>query len=407
MKTGELGKRHTYTLYDYRAISSTTQLVKPGNNSFCSTMLKLTMNPRKRSKRMRAYFSKLRQMGSPSSVLEMEDKAMEQMEMMADSLESLLGQQHSGHYACTDYLSLTAWQQNVYDLLDKDRLNVISPGDSRIDEFCREQIVEWSFRVVDYFRIDREVVAVSLSLLDRFLVICQCDRSTFKLAATTTLHLAVKLLHPCKLGELGILSDLSRGEFDMHDVASMERHILKALEWKLHPPTPIAISTILLDYIFSQRNLNLSTADVDDLYDISSFFTELAICDYYFVGLSPSVVALASLMNALEGMFGPDDKVSPVILAQARKLNIYNHEDLSTVSHRLWELYERSEECALHNNFDPMEEEKMDDSAAEIFVSKGPVSAGSPVSVQKPCNSMTSNEFMCALRSQTLRNGSW
>lgn len=373
-------------------------------------MLKLTMNPRKRSKRMRACFAKLRQMGSSSHcVIELENKAMEQVEMTADNLKSLLDQEASGIYSGMDYLSMTAFQQHIYDLVDKSRFQTQHPGDSRIDEFCREQIVEWSFRVVDYFRIDREVVAISLSLLDRFLGVCQCDRSTFKLAATTTLHLAVKVLHPCKLGELGILSDLSRGEFDMHDVACMERHILKALSWKLHPPTPVAISTILLDYIFCQHDLNLSNADIDDLYDISSFFTELALCDYFFVGITPSVVALASLMNALEGMFGPDNKVSHIILAQAGRLNIYRQQDLSTASHRLWELYERSEECALHNNFDPMEEEKVDESptSTEIFVNKGPVSEGSPVSVQKPCNSMTSNELMCAMRSQALRTGSW
>mmetsp|Transcript_631 Transcript_631/g.1164 ORF Transcript_631/g.1164 Transcript_631/m.1164 type:complete len:377 (-) Transcript_631:122-1252(-) len=374
------------------------------------TMLKLTMNPRKRSKRMRAYFAKLRQLGSQG--MEMENKAAEQRDMVAESIRVLLEQERSGMYSGIDYLSLTAWQKNIYDLLPKGRLNVQHQGDSGIDEYCREQIVEWSFRVVDYFRIDREVVAVSLSMLDRFLAICECDRSTFKLAATTTLNLSVKLLHPCKLGELGILSDLSRGEFDMHDVACMERHILQLLQWKLHPPTPIAFSTLLLDYIFSHQSLNLSATDVDDLYDISSFFTELALCDYYFVGVAPSSIALASVVNALEGMFGPDNKVSPLILSAASKLKIYAQQDLSTASHRLWELYERSEECALHNNFeDPMEEEKMSEPATtEIFVSKaGHSNAGSPVSVQqaKTCNSMTSNEFMCAMRSQALRNGSW
>lgn len=371
---------------------------------------------------MRAYFARLRQLGS-QGLVEMESKATEQREMVSETVQALLDQQESGDYTCVDYLSLTVWPQNVYDLLPKGRLqNMQHPGDSRVDEFCREQIVEWSFRVVDYFRIDREVVALSLSLLDRFLAICECDRSTFKLAATTTLHLAVKLLHPCKLGELGILSDLSRGEFDMNDVACMERHILQVLNWKLHPPTPIAFSTLLLDFIFSHQSLNLSSTDVDDLYDISSFFTELSLCDYYFVGVSPSSVALASVVNALEGMFGPENKVAPLILAAASKLKIFSSQDLSTASHRLWELYERSEECALHNSLDPMEEEKLSDSAAaEIFVNKqtrcnSSSTSSSPVSVQqqqqppqptKHCNSMTSNELMCAMRSQTLRNGSW
>jgi Cyclin, N-terminal domain/Cyclin, C-terminal domain len=421
---------------------------------FTATMLKLTMCPRKRSKRMRAYFARLRQIDSeqqqscfPQNVsprqqqqhlrdptLAMASGAtattaaaantilLEQRDMMADNLAKLLLQERSGAYVCTDYLLMTTWKRNIYDLLPKGRLNVQHQGgDTRIDEYCREQIVEWSFRVVDYFRIDREVVAVSLSMLDRFLAICHCDRSTFKLAATTTLHLAVKILHPCKLGELGVLSDLSRGEFDMQDVAAMERHVLESLEWKLHPPTPIAISTILLDHIFSQHSLRLNTTDMDDLYDISSFFTELALCDYHFVGVTPSVIALASMVNALEGMFGPDNKVAPQILSAAGQLGIYTHQDLATASHRLWELYERSEECALHNNYDHMEEEKTPDSRApataggattkDIFVNKGDVqqyNSGSPVSVsQKPCNSMTQTELMCSMRSQSVRNGSW
>jgi hypothetical protein len=122
-------------------------------------------------------------------------------------------------------------------------------------------------------------------------------------------------------------------------------------------------------------------------------------------------------------MFGPDNKVAPLILSAASKLKIYTGQDLTTASHRLWELYERSEECALHNNFDPMEEEEKvsDATAGEIFVSKGSShkrqdcssSNSSPVSVQqqqvqtKHCNSMTSNELMCAVRQQSLRNGSW
>jgi len=379
-------------------------------------MLKLTMNPRKRSKRMRAHFTKFRHHHG-KSITEMESKAIEQRGMISDSLSAHLMQEKSGVYSCVDYLSMKEWQLNVYDLLQKNQqrqqaqatTNSQHPGDSQIDEYCREQIVEWSFRVVDYFRIDREVVVLSLSLLDRFLAICQCDRSTFKLAATTTLHLAVKLLHPCKLGELGILSDLSRGEFDMNDVALMEKQILDSLNWKLHAPTSIAFATLLLDFFFSSQNIDMSPTDVDDLYDISSFFTELAVCDYYFVGLTPSMIAIASIVNALEGMFGPDNKITSRILKTASELNMYKQEDMTRTSHRLWELYERSEECALHNNFDPMEEEKVSD-ASDIFVSKGTCNAGSPISVSKPCNSMSSNELMsqmCAMRSQTLRNGSW
>mmetsp|Transcript_13837 Transcript_13837/g.28560 ORF Transcript_13837/g.28560 Transcript_13837/m.28560 type:complete len:392 (-) Transcript_13837:230-1405(-) len=391
-------------------------------------MLKLTMNPRKRSKRMRAaYFAKLRygqahQNGM--SATEAEQKAYEHREALSDNLASLLQQERSGAYKCEDYLSMRNFELDIYDLLGRSRLNASAdqemhsqpqcPGDTQIDDYCREQIVEWSFRVVDYFHIDREVVVLSLSMLDRFLAICRCDRSTFKLAATTTLHVAVKLLHPCKLCELGILSDLSRGEFDMKDVALMEKHILESLNWKLHPPSSIAFCNILLDYFFSSDGFDMIPTDVEDLYDISSFFTELAVCDYYFVGLTQSTVAVASIINALEGMFGPDNKIAPRILSCAVKMNLYQNQDLSQTTHRLWELYERSEECALHNNLDPMDEEKTPDRVTEgntdVFVTKatcGP-DTGSPVSVSTTGNSMNaSNEMMCAMRSQALRNGSW
>ncbi len=394
-------------------------------------MLKLTMNPRKRSKRMRAaYFAKLRygqaqQHGMSAS--EAEQKAHENREALSDNLASLLQQERSGTYTCEDYLSMTNWKLDVYDLLGRSRFSGAAkpqdmqlhsqpqcPADTQIDDYCREQIVEWSFRVVDYFQIDREVVVLSLSMLDRFLAICKCDRSTFKLAATTTLHLAVKLLHPCKLGELGILSDLSRGEFDMKDVALMEKHIMESLNWKLHPPTSIAFCNILLDYFFSSDGFDMIPTDVEDLYDISSFFTELAVCDYYFVGLTQSTVAVASIINALEGMFGPENKVAPRILNCAIKMNVYQHQDLSQTTHRLWELYERSEECALHNNLDPMDEEKTPDrntqGNTDVFVTKATCGAdtGSPVSVSTTGNSMNaSNEMICAMRSQALRNGSW
>lgn len=368
-----------------------------------SNMLKLTMNPRKRSRRGRSQSGK-------SWIQFSENKVMEQKSMLEENLQALLKQEASGSYACTDYLSMKTFERNVYDFIKKDRCSMHQQGDARIDEFCREQIVEWSFRVVDYFRIDREVVAVSISFLDRFLATCQCDRSTFKLAATTTLHLAVKLLHPCKLGDLGILSDLSRGEFDMYDVSEMESHILHSLKWSLHPPTPIAFSSLLLEYIMLDRSMPVTSADMDDLQDIASFFTELAVCDYHFAFLRPSEIAVASILNALEGMFGHENQYASQILQFARRMNMFQNQDLSRISHRLWELYERSEECALHNSYDPMEEEKVSGTNENVYVKpRQEHGAGSPVSVASnqsmPSKAVASNEFMCQMRAQNIRGG--
>ena len=328
------------------------------------------------------------------------------IDMISDNILAMISQEKSGGYTCADYLSMTAWQQSVYQLMKKPEYEFSARhpvGNTRIDEYCREQIVEWSFRVVDYFRIDREVVAVSMSFLDRFLTTCRCDRSSFKLAATTTLHLAVKLLYPCKLADLGILSDLSRGEFDMTDVAEMETHILRSLSWKLHPPTSIAFVSYLLDYFFATTKESLSIADYDDIYDVASFFSELSVCDYFFVPFSDSSVALASILNALEGMFGPDSHLAVEILHLARHFGFGQPRDLPAARNRLWELYERSEECALHND-KLIDDERQANWHGGIFVKKA--SNLSPVSVSKPCHSAT--DFVVHSRTaHQVRNESW
>jgi hypothetical protein len=370
-------------------------------------MLKLTMNPRKRSKRNRSVPHRLRLPANNRSSREYDDEEEIEKEksMLADNLKVMLGQEALGHYTCTDYLSMNAWQPvSVYQLMKRPKIeHTTHPvgANTRIDEYCREQIVEWSFRVVDYFRIDREVVALSLSFLDRFLATCRCDRTSFKLAATTTLHLAVKLLYPCKLADLGILSDLSRGEFHMKDVCEMESHILRALHWHLHPPTAVAFSSIFLDYFFASRVVHLSGTDLDDIYDVSSFFCELSVCEYFFVSMPASQVAIAAILNALEGMFGPQNSLAGEIICAARELRMSTL-DCSGARNRLWELYERSEECALHNE----KHEVVEDHAwhSGIFVKKAS-SNMSPVSVTKPCHSAT--DFFVSPQASKLRNESW
>jgi len=334
-----------------------------------------------------------------------EDDTEHRGEAVASNLRAMVRQEQSGKYDTIDYLNIASWDRDTFQIVSKSHemdTGARSPParNTRIDEYCREQIAEWSFRVVDYFRIDREVVALSLSFLDRFLATCRCDRTSFKLAATTTLHLAVKLLYPCKLADLGILSDLSRGEFDMKDVSRMEASILGSLGWYLHPPTSTAFASLFLDHFFATRVVNITSADLDDIYDVSSFFCELAICDYYFVPIQQTTISLAAILNALEGMFGPENRLATEMIESALSLGLGLPQDIAIARNRLWEIYERSEECALHN--DKCTEE--DPWNGGIFVKKNS-STSSPVSVSKPCHSAT--DFGCVHHKQSLRNGSW
>lgn len=78
----------------------------------------------------------------------------------------------------------------------------------------REKICHWSFNVVDHFDFSREVVAVSMSLFDRYLAARgnRCSGSMALLASLTTLHIAIKV-HEMRKVRLTTLANLSRGQF--------------------------------------------------------------------------------------------------------------------------------------------------------------------------------------------------
>ena len=83
----------------------------------------------------------------------------------------------------------------------------------QLNSTWREKICHWSFNVIDHFDLSREVVAVSMSLFDRFLATRsnRCNGSTALLASLTTLHIAIKV-HEVRKIKLSTLANLSRGQ---------------------------------------------------------------------------------------------------------------------------------------------------------------------------------------------------
>ena len=113
----------------------------------------------------------------------------------------------------------------------------------------RRKICEWSFKVIDHFKIDREVVSGAMNILDRCLVkgtncldkddliryhdrvnLQTIDPRTFQLTGMTSLYLSIKLFDndegryslPRKL-HLNSFVELSRGQFCADEITEMER----------------------------------------------------------------------------------------------------------------------------------------------------------------------------------------
>lgn len=257
------------------------------------------------------------------------------------------------------------------------------------DISCRHKICEWTYRVINFFNINRETVYYTLSYLDRFMMKYKTDRHTYKLLATTALFLALKVHQPRKLVLKNVVHDLSKGEFDMADVDQMELVMLGALGWSLHPPSPINFVARLLDLqktlidILNQNyfqwrsssvpssksvmNNNIIIDDSDYLFfnveriqAYSVFFAELSVFDYYFVMQNPSRIALASILNTIEGL-GLFEAVSISKSTQIKRsfytlvlsmhnsihIDINKKEDqyfLSLMRKKLWVFFENSEE---------------------------------------------------------------
>jgi hypothetical protein len=194
----------------------------------------------------------------------------------------------------------------------------------------RRKITQWSFKVIDHFKIDREVVSTAMNILDRYLVVgatkcyggetCPCpecqntvDSRTFQLAAMTSLYLAMKASergddHATGWRKLRLTSfvELSRGQFCAEDILAMELAILQDLQWKVYPPTPMAAVSYLMRLMPSHIELPCCFRKNYDLvlhvlHELSRYLTELSVCSGSLcVAHTPSQVAYASILLSME-----------------------------------------------------------------------------------------------------------
>ncbi|KAL7577748.1 hypothetical protein ACA910_010510 [Epithemia clementina (nom. ined.)] len=228
------------------------------------------------------------------------------MTELLEQIRAMLMQEVAA-YGTVDYLAPSFQQNLAYYRAEEETDSSCDPpvpststsvdsSSSGITELWREKICEWSYQVIDHFDFSREVVAIAMNYLDRYLATKFANKKIFQLAAMTALFLAVKLHERSKLS-MSSMIELSRGSFNLEQMVVMEISLIRGLRWHLHPPTAQS---------FVQRFLLLvpSTAiSPDALYDVlelSRFLTELSVIDYFFVTQRPSHIGLAALLNAMQ-----------------------------------------------------------------------------------------------------------
>lgn len=121
-----------------------------------------------------------------------------------------------------------------------------SPLRQPTDGRCRTKMALWCYQVMDYCNLSRSTVELAMNLLDRFISTshamayeCLEDRSSYQLAAMTSLYTAVKTCE-VEVMDPHIIATLSRGMCTEVDVVNMEQAILEAVGWRLCGPTASA-----------------------------------------------------------------------------------------------------------------------------------------------------------------------
>ena len=203
------------------------------------------------------------------------------------------------------------------------------------------------------------VVSMAMSYVDRVLSICLCpDRRTFKLISSASIHLAIKIHSPWQWKEIcPLLPDLSRGDFDNARIVRMENEITHWLNWYLNQSTSQCMAVYILSLL-----KDIPHSVLQNITDMALFLIEVSVCDYDFVTVKNSVIAIAALLNATEKVgfdlcdFERDAfsyrndfryQINCIISSIDYKVD---WSEVSSARYRLWSLYRHSNECSMHQS---------------------------------------------------------
>lgn len=225
---------------------------------------------------------------------------------------NILQKQEETIYKCVDYLSPLYQSLKEREAASRNSPNCArrtKPSVSPMSETWREKICEWCYNIVDYFNYDRELVYVCMNFMDRYVMKRRVDTKSYQLAAMTSLFIVMKIHEPRSSSrqlDVTSLTKLSQSTFNEEMILAMEREMLQTLEWHLFPPTPGRFVFYLSKFFPTRDKIKNSPSsfpsetDLHEISELSRFFTELSVCDYYYVTQNPSAIGYASLLNAID-----------------------------------------------------------------------------------------------------------
>ena len=164
----------------------------------------------------------------------------------------------------------------------------------------RNWMLKWSFKLIDFNQFSKEIVAVTFSNLDRFLLtkhghLVINDKTLFLLAAFGSLSIAIKMLASRK-PYLGFSDNLSNGLFPSQDIVQMENIIMNALQWNLNPPTVFSFIELFVELLHRKYKINNKNNFKDYLF----VQAEKVLSDTRILNIRPSIIAAALILSSIK-----------------------------------------------------------------------------------------------------------
>ena len=173
------------------------------------------------------------------------------------------------------------------------------------------------YSICDYFKLNREVVAIAMFYLDRYCTLASSSSTPvtarqFQLVALTSLFIAIKthgeIKHQgndknCDAIEFNInfCASISRNQFTSREIEECEQSMLWVLDWHVNPVVPSSIIDVLINYLPHTAEADMTNDVALYIYECSKHLAELSVAvPALSIGFKPSIVAFACIMYALE-----------------------------------------------------------------------------------------------------------
>lgn len=200
----------------------------------------------------------------------------------------------------------------------------------------RQQIIDWMYTLVKYCKLRHESAAGGAYFLDvavaRGVIKTPSD---YQLGAMTALYLGLKVFDSpsTRVVKLSSLVKLGNADFKEEDIIQMERDIVKALDWRLNPPTP---NCFLQQYLVLLPTLHESTKT--RLEEMALKAIEIAVAKERFYSMKSSVLGCAAILIALDQYLEAQKAMVPgcgseiISLWQLRTF-LYNMKNIANLDH--------------------------------------------------------------------------